>query len=99
MRVMNDETLNRHIALLAKETNTNKEAVNAVTDDIANRMAIKSVEVQRRVGSAGGENWLECYLACNAAPNKHARAIIEHKSRILYHRILMGNMPTTPPVA
>ena len=54
MKAMNDKTLNRHIALLAKETKTTKEAVHLVTDDIAKRMAEKSADVQKRIGSAGG---------------------------------------------
>jgi hypothetical protein len=88
MKAMNDATLNKHILALAKETKTNREAVNAVTDDIATRMANKAAEVEMRVGHDGGENWLEMYLACNAAVNKHARAIIEHKSRIIYSTIM-----------
>ena len=45
---------------------------------------------------------MEMYLACNAAVNKHARAIIEHKARMIYARLMTDEALRnykTPPTA
>lgn len=79
---MTNETLYRHKRSLARATSTTIEAVEAVTDHMAQRLVEAAERATKRCPDE--HDWLEVAMACNAASNKHARAIIEHKARALW---------------
>lgn len=77
------EQYQRHAATLAKDTNTNLEAVEAVTSHMAEKLAARAMESAIKAPEYDAANWLEVALACNAAKHKSARALIEHKARVI----------------
>lgn len=78
---MTPEALAKHVNALAWETKTSAEVVETVTDHFANNIAARAWRSECRCPDG---LWLETAMACNAAHNPHARAIIEHKARVAY---------------
>lgn len=70
-----------HEQRLAAETGTTVAAVRSVTNASARRLVDRARLAERRC--PGEHDWLEVVLACNAATNPHARAIIEQRARAL----------------
>ena len=79
---MTPDTYRRHALTLAKDTGATLEGVEMVTDHMAKSIADAAIRAESRCPGEG--DWLGTAMACNAAPNKHARAIIEHKAALLY---------------
>lgn len=86
-----NESIMRHAKALAKETNTTVEVVHSVTQHFAENIAKSAIRAEGRAPSG---DWLEVAMACNAAPNKHARFLIEYKARQAFDRL----RTPTPPV-
>lgn len=68
-----------HELWLAKEAGTTVDTVRTITAAFARRLVRRAQESDRRCPAQAP--WLETVLACNAAENRHARAIIEHRAR------------------
>lgn len=83
--MLTPEALAKHVNALAKETATTAKAVHFVTDHCANNIAAAAWRAEGRCPGEG--DWLGTAMACNAAGNPHARAIIEHKARIAYEAL------------
>lgn len=68
---------------LAKETKTTVEAVKLITEHKGNCIFEAAKRAHEKLPHEG--NWLDMAMACNAAPNKHARRLIEDHARTLWN--------------
>lgn len=80
---MRPDTYRRHVTTLARETQVTPAAVETVTDHFAANLCASAVRAETKCPGEG--DWLGTVLACNAAANKHARAIVEHKTTLLFN--------------
>ena len=79
---MTPDTLKRHLAALAKACNVSPEAADKFTTHLAETYVKSARGAESRC--PGEADWLGMVLACNVAPNPHARKIIEHKAHTLW---------------
>jgi hypothetical protein len=93
-KVMPMPDILNHLKKLAAETKTSVSACDALTSHLAERYALSAYSAECRTkglrGDSGQEDWLGLVLALNAAPNNHARAIIENKALIRFDELKKG---------
>lgn len=81
---------------LAKETNTTVVAVEEVTHWHGKRI-FEAAQRAHLKCHPGEEDWLGMALACNAAPNKTARRLIENHARHLWNDWITATQGTRHP--